>query len=144
MPISKRLDLFIEQKYKTAKALATTIDVSPNAISQIVNGKNLPSAKVLIPLLQTGISIDWLLTGEGSMLRDPEQTTKKINQGNGSIAQVGQTNTASQNNSSGVDMQVQIDNLTKELGAAKELLASKDETIEALRAHIESLKIKVQ
>ena len=60
--------LFFE---KNATSIAKELNVSKTAILRILSGDNLPSSKVLIPLGEKlGVSIDWLLFGEGEMLKN--------------------------------------------------------------------------
>ncbi len=70
MSIAQRIKSYRTTYFKTAKALAEKINVSSSAISQAEKGQSLPSAVLLKPLSDLGVSIDWIMTGEGTMMRD--------------------------------------------------------------------------
>lgn len=67
--ISERLTLFVQKQGKSVTQLAKEIGVSQRGLNSIVNGTSQPSSKTLVPLLDLGLSLDWLYTGEGDMLR---------------------------------------------------------------------------
>lgn len=62
--IGQRLRYFRKSRYKTMKALGEDISVSQGALSELENGKSLPSANTLRNLYYAGCDINWLLTGE--------------------------------------------------------------------------------
>ncbi len=72
--VSERLREYLFISKKNVKQLAGEIDVSQASLNNVVNGKNLPSSNLLIRLATTkGISINWVLLGEGSMMREEEE-----------------------------------------------------------------------
>lgn len=72
--VSERLREYLFISKKNVKQLAGEINVSQASLNNVVNGKNLPSSNLLIRLAQTkGVSIDWVLLGEGNMLRNEEE-----------------------------------------------------------------------
>ena len=72
--VSERLREYLFLSKKNVKQLAGEINVSQASLNNVVNGKNLPSSNLLIRLATTkGISIDWVLLGEGKMLRDSSE-----------------------------------------------------------------------
>ena len=70
MSVSERLREFVDFQKKSITQLSKEIGVSQNGLNAAVNGKTQPSSKMLIPLSELGLSIDWLYTGEGSMIRE--------------------------------------------------------------------------
>lgn len=64
-----RLNEIIEKKGLTATKFAAMIDVNPSAISHLLKGRNKPGYDVLVNIARAfpDISMDWLLTGKGSM-----------------------------------------------------------------------------
>lgn len=69
--VSERLREYLFVSKKNVKQLAGEINVSQASLNNVVNGKNLPSSNLLIRLATTkGVSIDWILLGEGDMLRE--------------------------------------------------------------------------
>jgi len=59
----------MEHQKLNAGAFAESIGVAQATISQILRGRNMPSTDVLLRLHQRypNISLDWLLTGKGSL-----------------------------------------------------------------------------
>jgi transcriptional regulator with XRE-family HTH domain len=74
MPVSDRLKLFLLHLKKNASQLAEEINVTQSAFNRVVKGDGLPSSKILIPLAELGLNINWLLIGDGEMLRDQNMT----------------------------------------------------------------------
>lgn len=79
MSISERIKEYLFFSKKNTTELAKEINVSQSALNNVVRGASLPGAKILLPLAEQGISIDWLLTGRGEMLK--EQVTTTVNKG---------------------------------------------------------------
>lgn len=72
--VSERLREYLFISKKNVKQLAGEINVSQASLNNVVNGKNLPSSNLLIRLATTkGISINWVLLGEGNMMRHEEE-----------------------------------------------------------------------
>lgn len=77
MEINERITKVIEFSKLTASEFADEIEVQRSSISHIVSGRNKPSlefvtkVKYAFPELQW----DWLITGEGSMLKEKEDVT---------------------------------------------------------------------
>ncbi|MBM9546127.1 helix-turn-helix transcriptional regulator [Leptospira sp. 201903074] len=54
----------------TQKDFAIRIGVSQGFVSEIINGKNLPSQETLTKISKEfNVNLDWLLAGEGQMFR---------------------------------------------------------------------------
>ena len=67
--IPNRLKLFMKKKSVTGKEMANLGSVSEQAYSGYIQGKSLPAANTLAEWAKnTGMNINWLLTGEGDML----------------------------------------------------------------------------
>lgn len=74
MSVHERLREYFFYSKITATELAKEIDISQSSLNNVVNGNNLPSSKLLIELAtKKNLSIDWLLLGEGEMLRNKIQ-----------------------------------------------------------------------
>jgi transcriptional regulator with XRE-family HTH domain len=72
--VSERLREYLYISKKNVKQLAGEINVSQASLNNVVNGKNLPSSNLLIRLASTkGININWVLLGEGNMMRHEEE-----------------------------------------------------------------------
>lgn len=67
--MKERLNELIEKKGLTATKFANMIDVNPSAISHLLKGRNKPGYDVLVNIANVfpDVSMDWLLTGKGSM-----------------------------------------------------------------------------
>ncbi len=83
--VNDRILYIIENKTKSnKKKFAEIIGFAPQVISNIVSGrKSKPSYDVLNAILSSfdDVSAEWLLTGEGSMLKSEEITTTDITDG---------------------------------------------------------------
>ncbi|MGH1338403.1 MAG: phage integrase SAM-like domain-containing protein [Aureispira sp.] len=69
MTIGKRIKKILEKENKTIVQLAKELDVHSNSLRAVINDKALPSSKILIPLAQKGIVLNWILDEnyQGSM-----------------------------------------------------------------------------
>ncbi len=65
--IGERIRIFAKRKYKTLKALAGAMKISPQQLQQYVSGRREPGTKILIKLLKLGCDINWLLGGAESL-----------------------------------------------------------------------------
>jgi hypothetical protein len=104
------------------------MDIPQTSLNNIVTGRTKPSYKILLPLAEAGLNINWLLTGEGQMLRK-NQEEKIINQGN-------LTNLFGGNNK-GISNEFNQDvskvlSLQKEIEYLKKQLADKEKIISLL------------
>ena len=79
MSVHERLRKYFFYSKTTATELAKEIDISQSSLNNVVNGNNLPSSKLLIELAsKKNLSIDWLLLGEGEMLRKKIQEVQNV------------------------------------------------------------------
>jgi transcriptional regulator with XRE-family HTH domain len=77
--ISNRLKHFMKKVSATGKDMAKMGHISEQAFSGYLNEKNLPAAGVLAEWAKSpGMNINWLLTGEGEMLREQEQLGENV------------------------------------------------------------------
>lgn len=58
----------------SARKLSSDLGIALNSWGVWEAGTNLPSATALIALAKRGIDVHWVLTGEGEMLRSPDQS----------------------------------------------------------------------
>ena len=70
--IGTRIRLFAKRKYKTLKALADALEISPQQLQQYTSGRREPGTKIMIKLLKAGCDINWLLGGAGT--QEPYRT----------------------------------------------------------------------
>ena len=68
--IGARLRTWIELIYETQFEACRSLDIQPSTLYRYMAGTNSPSADFLMKLAETGLSISWMLTGEGSMYAD--------------------------------------------------------------------------
>lgn len=72
MTINNRIDLIIKHFGLNKNSFSNKIGVNPTVIHNIIKGRNAPSFDILNKIVLSFDNIDagWLLTGEGSMLRE--------------------------------------------------------------------------
>lgn len=70
--MDKRLQQFLDAEDISQAQLADTLGVARASISHILSGRNRPGFDFLeaMALHYPGISLDWLLTGNGRMYKD--------------------------------------------------------------------------
>lgn len=84
MTIGQRLKVFIDKLYGTQRSFAAEVGLSAPALNRYISGQVSPQIDVLIKFQKKGLSIDWLLTGTGTMYLDifydeaPEDTTEDL------------------------------------------------------------------
>jgi hypothetical protein len=66
--ISDRLRKFAEY-FGSIKDLAEALDMKPPAFQSYLSGRSVPGSNILVKLNSLGCNINWLLTGEGEMLK---------------------------------------------------------------------------
>lgn len=133
--VNERISEIISKfEYKSRRAFAEKIGIAPTSLNDILNGAE-PKFSTLYRILSVEpfISAEWLMRGEGSMLKDPSQSIGDIS---GSTV-VGNNVHGSGNN---------ITN-NSELAALQqqylEMLKKRDEQIDRLTAVIERLTAKL-
>lgn len=52
--------------------LARKLEMKPQALAKYTKGESMPGGLILIRLYNIGVNINWFLTGEGAMLREPD------------------------------------------------------------------------
>jgi len=68
--IGSRIRRYREFKKLKGIELSKILDISSGTLSDVENNKNSPSADTLSKFIkETDINIDWLLTGEGDMVK---------------------------------------------------------------------------
>lgn len=134
--VLQRIKSMIDEKFSSESQFAKAIGVNQNTLNQQMRGKRALSIDVIISILSSfeDISSEWLMRGEGPMLRpDPSQSIGDIS---GSTV-VGNNVHGSGNN---------ITN-NSELAALQqqylEMLKKRDEQIDRLTAVIERLTAKL-
>jgi len=82
MSLNERISKVIEYSNLTSSEFADEIDVQRSSISHITSGRNKPSLEFIIKIKSRFPEIlwDWLVTGEGEMLKSelPEKETTDI------------------------------------------------------------------
>lgn len=75
MSINKRIESVMYHFRKSGTELAKDLGITKSTITRTLKGETMPSSKLLIPLGERlGVSIDWLLFGEGDMLRNGDKS----------------------------------------------------------------------
>lgn len=79
MNLVNRLKIYLEEKGITSRSLAITCGIDPsNLIKMLKNEQNISKKSIDKIIANTDINPDWLLTGEGEMLRsesEPDEIT---------------------------------------------------------------------
>lgn len=68
--------LLLLQGERSQKDFAAWLDVSPSRMNNYLRGVNLPDIDFLQRLLKRGISVDWFLSGKGSVFVRPHDPTE--------------------------------------------------------------------
>lgn len=71
MEIKDRISLIIKENRLTSQQFGEMIEIQPSSLSHISAGRNQPSLKVVMNILEKfpDISSDWLISGRGNMYR---------------------------------------------------------------------------
>ena len=75
-----RINKIREYKGLTSKALACEIDMKYSTMNNYLNGKQMPTAELLCRILSKylDISAEWLMRGDGAMIRKESQEKQLI------------------------------------------------------------------
>lgn len=79
-PLAERLKQARESLGSTQKEIATKVSVSVQMWRAYESGKSVPGGNVLEALARHGLNVNWLLTGEGEMMRHDEQESSDTTQ----------------------------------------------------------------
>jgi transcriptional regulator with XRE-family HTH domain len=131
MSISERLKLYLFYSKKNVTQLAEELGVTQSAFNRIVKGDGLPSSKVLTPLAEMGLNINWLLIGAGEMMQEGYRSNKD---GNMIISNSKLTNSNNRNTGDNTVVQTGEDSKTELLKAE----------IKSLKKEIKSIKASNQ
>ena len=78
MALHLRLQMYLKARNTNVSRFAKELGLSQSGLSRVVKGDTMPSYRVLDALGRTGINLNWLLLGEGSMMRSPSPSTEAI------------------------------------------------------------------
>lgn len=70
MTFGERIRIFAKKCYGSQKNFAEHINFDYSYLNRIALGKNTPGADILQKFYEAGMSINWLLSGKGSMFAD--------------------------------------------------------------------------
>jgi len=75
MSVHQRFNFLVEKLELNPNQLAKKLGITRPTVHSILNGSSLPSAKVLMPLIENypNVNLNWLLSGKGEMLIDENQ-----------------------------------------------------------------------
>lgn len=73
-----RLKQFYKSIYKTQIEFAQKLSISPQALQKYLKGDRLPMPDTLNKISSLGCNIDWLITGEGEMLKSYKGENKPV------------------------------------------------------------------
>ena len=76
MEVTKNIRKFIEAVFKSQRALASAMNISPQTLTPYMTGNSKPGWEIITKLWNVGCSIDWLITGEGDMFANNEAGEK--------------------------------------------------------------------
>ncbi|MDR3188532.1 MAG: helix-turn-helix transcriptional regulator [Prevotellaceae bacterium] len=79
MSINLRIKQLRESEKLSKKDFSLKLGVDNSQYSKIESGKLMPTIQLLMEINSSfNASIDWLLTGKGEMLRQPEATAQEV------------------------------------------------------------------
>ncbi len=61
-------------------SIAKTLDITPQAMSNFKKAGEIPADRIIQFALKFTVSVDWLLTGEGSMRREKHLIPEKVSE----------------------------------------------------------------
>ena len=67
MEFNERLKQFIKLNFDSQTEYAVKLSIDSSLLNRYIKGNTKPDVKTLVRLYNSGLSIDWLLTGIGSM-----------------------------------------------------------------------------
>jgi hypothetical protein len=70
MYIGNRLLIFIRTNYNTQKSFAELLKIQESNLSRYIKKNTCPNIKMLNKFFNAGLSLDWLITGTGTMFAD--------------------------------------------------------------------------
>jgi transcriptional regulator with XRE-family HTH domain len=80
MTLGNRISLFINSCYKSQSQFAELVQLDPSSLNRYIHNKCTPTIDILEKFKKLGMSIDWLIDGQGSMFAQNEVGGKlKIN-----------------------------------------------------------------
>lgn len=75
--IIKRFRIFVEENYNSIKEAAVDFGIEYNRFSAVLNGKRPFNTEFILQLSQKGMSIDYLITGEGNKVKSNAKKKSK-------------------------------------------------------------------
>jgi len=156
MTIAERLKTYLFYSKKNVTQLAEEIKVTQSALNRVVKGEVLPSSKVLTPLAEMGININWLLIGAGEMMQEGYQSNKdgntvinnskltnsnNTNTGDNTVVQTGENSKTELLKAEIKNLKLEIKSLKKEVKAeqtANQLLQESKSVLEGSIATLEN------
>lgn len=135
MTISERLKEYLFLSKKNVTQLAEEIEITQSALNRVVKGDVLPSSKVLIPLGKLGVNINWLLLGEGDMMKEIEGTHDVAGDNNTIISnsKLNNSNNRNTNTAPKKEKKAKLEKLQHEIDTLKIKNQALEETNQALK-----------
>ena len=72
MNVNERIKQIVKASGLTQIELAGKIGVHPNCLSNLITGHRNPGPAILEKIAGIGVNLNWLMTGEGEMMREKE------------------------------------------------------------------------
>lgn len=135
MSVSERLKEFVFFSKKSATQLSKELGVTQSAFNKAIKGDVMPSSKILIPLAQIGVNINWLLLGEGDMMREIEDTHNVAGDNNTIISnsKLNNSNNRNTNTAPKKEKKAKLEKLQHEIETLKIKNQALEETNQALK-----------
>ncbi len=73
MDFHQRLSSFISNNYESNIFYSNFIKIDSTQLNKYTKGRHYPSFETLIKFYESGVSLDWLLSGDGSMFAENEK-----------------------------------------------------------------------
>lgn len=80
--ITDRINLVMKREYMTCRAFSAKIGMNSQTVNNYMNGKRDPTYEFLSRILETfvDISAEWLMRGEGSMIKEQDTSLEELKQ----------------------------------------------------------------
>ena len=71
--IGDRIRHFAKTRFGTLKRFGEAVGLTPSRVTEYVQNQYIPGGDILVRFKEVGMSLDWLVSGEGEMLAEDQE-----------------------------------------------------------------------